>query len=324
MSSQSAQARIDRDVVLVRREARYVITLVGEDESVRHNPNGNLNVVAIIGPGEYKGVSYPKALLMEAGIGKTRPYHRARPREDVGNISYRMPLCGVDAVTYTRISDVLFDLLQRITNERVGAYKWGPHHPFLLRIKPKRFTPTTGLQTTVAFKEKLRGCRFSFAKRDSWALADIYWLQLNRMNGKIAKWITKTLRLHEANADLSRTKSGRWLGEQFQKACPLVGQGHLQPYVLIDALRRLPKGRQYPHYSQLCQLISTVAPDWRGGLTSEQVLATKTASNPGRRLAGICLRDTSGLDRRYDHKDHVTFELFPYSWKRKDSIKRPA
>jgi hypothetical protein len=321
--------KVAADVERIRAHAAIVLELKGS-RVIRHdNPNPTLSILAVVGPGSYKGVTFPDAVLLEIGLGRGVPYHAARvPRKlrkkcDTSTLAQRWPVCQLDVRHYYRLSPMIFQILQEVTDRRVSTWKCGVDNPFIIRSPRTWYTKRNGLALEQTFRAFPRGCRFSVSKRDWPMLADIYWAQLNAVvNGQRARFIDKLLSGYKAGSGLERGRYGRWLREELQTRCPRKGVRLVQPYVLVDLLHHLPHGNKNRHYQHLAQVIGDVT-GWSGGPTPEQDLAGRTCPNPPRRLEDIRLRDISGLRSQDESKDHVVIELFPTEGQRKEEEHRP-
>lgn len=69
-----------RDVRLVKSVAKHLffVSEHGVVTGYRTEPSHTLDIIAVIGPGEYRGISFREMVLLEIGYGRSRPYRTAR------------------------------------------------------------------------------------------------------------------------------------------------------------------------------------------------------------------------------------------------------
>ena len=67
---------VDRDVECVKKNARHIFEICSGNVNYAKNTAGLLNIIAIIGPGEFSGQRFERALLCEIGLGGKVPYQR--------------------------------------------------------------------------------------------------------------------------------------------------------------------------------------------------------------------------------------------------------
>ena len=308
---------IARDAKRVRQHAAVVLEVLPDGVREHFNPKPSLNILAVIGPGRFGPTQFPHAVLLEVGLGRGIPYHEARNGRwhDA-----RYPLCQLSRESYAQLSGRIFQILQQLTNERVAGWKCGPDNPFILPTMRAYFTQRGGL--TLGYNGKStylavpRGARFSVARRDEHILADVYWLQFNGQDRhlRFARFIDKLMSQYRGVRGFTKRKHVRWLIEELKARCPKDSHRTWQPYLLVELVtahnhggKRLRPIRFQPH---LAEVIADIT-GWEGGETPEQRLARAVCVHPKERLAGLQLRDISGLRPQDAAKDHVVFEMFP-------------
>ena len=311
---------IARDAERVRQHAVVVLEMLPDGVREHFNPRPSLNVLAVIGPGQSGRMHFPSAVLLEVGLGKGIPYHEACNGRWHGA---RYPLCHLSCEDYARLSARIFQILQQITNARVAQWKCGPDNPFFLKGKVKNsyFTKRGGLSLSDSAYVIPGGARFSVAKCNKDMLRDVYWLQLHshEMHLGFARFIDKLLSQYRS---FIKRKHVQWLIEEFKMRCPKDSKRTWQPYMLVELLATQSfkrAQRKIRFNQQLAEIIAKIT-GWTGGETAEHELARTACPRPESRLAGIQLRDISGLRPQDAHKDHVVFEIFYRNERKEASI----
>lgn len=122
---------IARDVLNVKKYAAIVLEIEEGVMRFSRNENPRLNVIAVVGPGKFLDKEYKEAVLLEIGIGKSRPYHIPAFKKEKGPwISKRKKWFSLTEHQYRVIAPKIFSILGLLTNERVGNWKCGPNNPF--------------------------------------------------------------------------------------------------------------------------------------------------------------------------------------------------
>jgi len=303
-----------KDVETVRKEARFVFDICSPRLEIFPNPSGRLGVIAVVGPSEFGGRTYRETDLCEVGIGVSRPYHRSgKPMQllqlgEKTEIPRRRKWFTLSKAQYLAVAPALFELLQRLTIEKVFSWKHGffSDDPYLVRTERNYWSRhQRKFFHLVTWKPQPSGVRFSVSKKDKLLLSDIYWVEFDspmakrRLSG-LAKYIDLLASPYKkgfqrrfstlkgvAEAEISLT----WLRRR-------------APYLLPEILRFIPKGEKNPFWSCYAELLNYK------GETDERELANSALANSEDRLNGVLLRVTTGLDTK---RDYIVFEVSPLS-----------
>jgi hypothetical protein len=176
------------DVTFVLKEARFVIRFNTNSSSwdFLENDSGRLNVIAAIGPGiglpstPVAGQQFEECLLLEVGIGRTRPYHAGRnfdgPERRRLWVKKRRKWFTLTDEQYQNVAPFVFTTIQYLTNKRVKGWEsptfWlKGRRTYYSRANKRTFVSET-------YREQERGARFSVSPLDEQLTADIYAAQL--------------------------------------------------------------------------------------------------------------------------------------------------
>lgn len=219
MAGITTREKILTDVDIVRKHAIVTIEIGDFPPEVRCCPDNRLPIIAVIGrpvvavkdlsPKRCRGVSqfletdlHP-AVLLEVGVGCSRPYHEAIGRNQtrpVSSISSRAKWFLLSMEQYKEVAPLVSENMDTYARERVSSWKNGPFSddPFL--IKTSRTWYSRGrkktLYTPLVKKAWPRGIRFSVATRDELLLGDVLRADLSYMQQSLtglAKFIDMRL-----------------------------------------------------------------------------------------------------------------------------------
>lgn len=161
---QNFDKKIRYDAELVMKESRFCLEIDerGRVISRNDNKNGKLNVISIVGPTENK--KFKKAVLLEVGISRTRPYHNTlflTARKKKFNLSVRQ---------YSAIRGAIFNIIKNCAEERICRWE-NPMRTIrtktcYLQRGRKKFTERN------RFKACPVGARFSISLKDEFLLND--------------------------------------------------------------------------------------------------------------------------------------------------------
>ncbi|NOY35725.1 MAG: hypothetical protein GXP44_02305 [bacterium] len=164
---------VSSDVALVKKSARVLVLIKYNGEiAVFNQEKWKLNVVAVVGPGTINGseMFFQEAVLLEIGIGPTRPYHDSRV---AGWLRKRRKWFFVSQEQYRLLRPIILKIIKDIATEKISDWKnltWTiPETKNHYSRKRKKF-----FQDSIRWRKYPTGTRFSVSKKDDLFLADIY------------------------------------------------------------------------------------------------------------------------------------------------------
>jgi len=165
---------VKKDVELVKKYARVLVLIKsGGEIFVSNQNNWKLDVIAVVGPGTINGngMFFQEAVLLEVGIGATRPYHNSCV--DKQWLNKRRKWFFVTTEQYQHLHPIIFQIIKKVSTGRVSGWEtltWtiGKTKLYYSRKKKKL------LQQGVQWAEYPKGVRFSVSKKDELLLADVY------------------------------------------------------------------------------------------------------------------------------------------------------
>lgn len=309
LSKKARIGLIERDVILTRRHAKMVLTVKEKTVKIEKNAAGRLGVIAVIGPGSSDELrnSFNEAVLLEVGIGKSRPYHEARGlnrKSGESNIPKRLKECWLTKEQYIVVAPFIFKTILELAKDKVEGWR-SSHHSFWTpdrrySKKKKKF------HCYWNFCDWPRGMRFSVSCLDSLILADVLFAE-RHVNRYISSKIGRHARLISlVFSDLYDRKISSVhpdlvcdLKEGMEKV-----PSHIRRYILDQVPERV---REY-WADDLAQIFKVPI----NGKHQEADLIESLKFTGGSRscINNMQLRVTTGIDAG---KDHVTFEVFPYT-----------
>ncbi len=309
-----------RDVARVRQHARAVITL-GQDTAPSFITNNHsvLDVVAVVGPTTYDGVSVPEAVLCEVGLRRTRPYARSERRGNGSPIRPYLSLIQprssrfmLSAWQYRLAAPTMFSLLDGWMREIVGRWLWGPGAVISVRRTYVRRSGSV-LETRRFLTMRPRGCRISVARKDHFLCADLlriemgdrYWREQLRGLAATVEMALKPLEsgYREPFVIDRRVEEARALLRARLETMPNYIMGMLPRF--LDWRRR--RGG-YRLLDQIAALIGDITGTRNGNPAWQERLAASALPGFQDRVGDIVVRDISSL-RSDDHKPYLVFEL---------------
>ncbi len=328
---------IEADVRRIRDHAAYVFTLNpnGKSFSLASNQGARLNVVAVIGPSIFEGSEIREAVLLEVGIGRTRPYSRSQGKNNgqkLSEIPRRRKCFSLSPKQYRFIAPALFGLLSKIAADKVAAWETPP----FFRAEIESFWFSTRRKRTLAnprTRAYPRGVWFTVLREDAFLASDLLWAErqnkiLNRILDGLVGFIGKRLspylgkrrrrgvKLKHGGRGKPRTVSG-WTGKKsFDK---LVGVRECQEAVarakLPDYLRRALatkfNARNLGH-PLLCLIISDIICPPPEKTKEERLLETALLPGPrGRIPRNLQVAMFKRLTPQGNSR--LIFELFPFA-----------
>jgi len=295
--------RIERDVLGSFQAAKVVFEITTENKVVVskiENRERLGGLLAVIGPAN----GYHRAVLLEIGIGPSRPYHDGRLPSGKW-IQRRRKLFSVSTEQYLAVAPYIFAFLRDETLRRIAGWKCGLQNPFLIPVKrvwwshhrKKLFEYTT-------FEPQPRGARFAVSKKDGVLLSDIFWAEQQCVQKKLeglARFIDKRLKRYRLNGGCRNFLKSKGVGDVKNA----MHSGYLSRHLLVSMLDFLPNKRRNIFFAEIAALIG-----WNGRKTKEQELIESILPEPAARVNGLQLRVITGLE---EGKDHIVLEVFSQS-----------
>ncbi|MDD5032677.1 MAG: hypothetical protein PHC85_00955 [Candidatus Pacebacteria bacterium] len=174
------------DVRILRKNASIVINIENNAEKpvLVENPNGRLNLIAVIGPSSFlwEGKEYcvDEAVLLEIGAERARPYILSKAKRGklkTKSLHGRNKRFFLSESQYKIAAPVLFDCIAKKATEKCSTRMragWKIH---------EKNTRWNKFRKNFEIKDKTKwrpnGSRFSVSKKDSLVLGDIFWAELN-------------------------------------------------------------------------------------------------------------------------------------------------
>lgn len=246
---------VSNDVALVKQEAAFVISFTGRSIPVfRENPEGRLNVTAVIGPGvglpgtPVAGSYFQEALLCEIGLSRTRPY---RPTNRFNR--RRRKWFSMTPEQYQEAGALIFLILQWCANKRIGGWKNRffflptPHLRWRKRIK--------SLTEYQRYQEQERGARFSVSVGDQFLLSDVYAVQLQ--NPQLVKQMSGLANVIDLRLNKHR-RGYRWDFEKLRAASDvrrIFRSSSLPNYLKVQMLEYLPDKKKNAFFYRLAEML---------------------------------------------------------------------
>jgi hypothetical protein len=314
---------VSQDVQRVKNQAAIVFEI--EEGKIRFSRNENplLDIIAVIGPGWYSETKFNEAILLEIGIGKSRPYHLARRPGNLrknGESSYLPPRrkwFSLSQEQYCQIAPIIFKTLKELSLEQIQGRECNSSNPF--------YAPTSRLywsrhQKSLFENENKIPCRphtrFAVSLQDQFLISDVYCAEINlnrplrNQLAGLANFIDLYLAPYKNGfkrsfLTLKRVKN---VQKRINHAW-FCRPSHLRLH-LLNFLSKKDKNPLWPY------LTSHLIP-WDGQPTAEIRLIERVLDNPQSRLGDIQLKVTTGLDGANDYRldpikrDHIVFAVYP-------------
>lgn len=200
VSKANIRKLVGSDVRTVAAEAQHLIW-VHKDEQGKYvvksdeNPEGKLSIIAVVGEGTLEGVTYPLVLLCEIGLRRGKPYQRSRTQIK------RRPWFSMTVEQYQAAAPRIFSILQKITDKRIGAWKFGNRkNPRHVTISLHRWSRRKrGMEIKKKQIGYLNSVRFSVLPKETLFTRDLYWaeaylnLDITRITQGLVFFIKKAL-----------------------------------------------------------------------------------------------------------------------------------
>lgn len=258
--------RSEQDVQAVVREAQHLLRLTSIGIEYRFNEFGKLPIIAIIGPGQCCQVNsdctVPEAVLCEIGLRHATPYAKSQFGRRRGCLPFLKPvylqqrkkLFCLSESQYLEVAPQAFRLMQRLTNEQVGARRsGGPSDPFYRANTELYVRRACGEIRDQTWKKPfVRGIRFHIDLRDELLVADLCRVALTYDQQGIhervglRKFIRRCLDGYSRRHSFSRFSRLKYAAVAFEA----IHRPSLARHQLVHVLEGL---RKYPHFEHLAQ-----------------------------------------------------------------------
>ena len=297
---------VARDVECVKENARHIFEICSDNVNYVNNPEGLLNIIAVIGPAEFSGQRFEKAVLCEIGLGGKVPYERLRASE-TKKVPRRNKEFLISEKQYQHVAALIFRLLQELVDGRaknlnnLSRFALSPRH-WLARGKKNP-------QITEVAVIACKGIKFSVDCRDIFLLADFYWAVFQKYARRV-QWVAKAIYYTarnfrwDLNRDFRTSVEFLWIQEFLETKLPLR-------FLRIAALEALPDGK-----ANLCFPYIAEALGWDGLPTKEWEICLSVLPNPFFRVGKIEISIAPGMKEelrkiKLKPRKYVIFRVFP-------------
>lgn len=244
--------RISLVTIEIDREAKITLSL--KEELL--NPLRLGGRISVIGP---SGV-LDESLLMEVGIGPSRPYNAGWMPADNSHKRWWFPerknFFEITEEQYRVVAPLIFCFIQFFADRRVSRWKCNHNNPYSVKImrrwwshRKKRF-----FNREEVVNVKL-ATRFSVSTKDNFILSDVFLAELGfneslRIKlGRLARFVDKRLKRcrseYKGKKDFCKLKASQDIREAADR---------LPNYHMIEMFNHLPYGRKNVFYRHLAKL----------------------------------------------------------------------
>lgn len=303
---------VKEDVERVMKYAAYVL-IIHEGEKSRveikksKSKKPRLSVIAVVGSGKFAGVSYERALLLEIGLGRGRPYQKVEFNAEKGGELSRRKWFSLTPEQYRAIAPHLFSLLKEIAEEQMAKWKNGPFYDVVV----KRVFFSRKLGEHIERRKTLsypRGVRFTASVADDFLVKDIYWAEMNlnkRVQVKMSRTASAVQHFLRPYFTKRPAKKDIWSVRAFKRAKYALTHSSLPRHLKVEMFFRHLRGYEHypgtrhPYWEELAELIH-----WDGDKSPKyRELALASLSGQKDRLCEIQLEVSR-------NSNYVVFEVF--------------
>lgn len=297
-----------RDVELARRISLVIIEINREAEIKVFLREELLNPlilggrISVIGPSG----ALDKVLLMEVGIGPTRPYHAGWMPSANGHkglwFRERKKFFEITEEQYRTVAPLIFCFIQFLADKRVSGWKCNHGNLYSVKMTRKwwshRKKRMYNRETNVNVKP---ATRFSVSTKDNFIVSDVFSAELDlnetlkfQLKG-LANFVDKLLKRYRSNEykgkkSFNKLKAAQYIQDAVDR---------LPNYHTIEMLKHLPLGEKNVFYRQLTELFK-----WNGvDKTVERKSADSVLPGSKKRFRTMQLRVVSVKN------DDVVFEV---------------
>lgn len=297
------------------------ITPAGVEEHV--NPDPGLRVIGVIGQGasghkNLCGQKFEKAVLMEIGISRGRPY--GATVTPIDSFDPEMPKTlarrrgeyfSITEEQYIQAAPYLWEHIQRIADERISRWKRGPKYPIKLPTQRTFMHALTHKirQYLFLWRPQPKGARFSVSKHDTYLIQDIFFAELS-CNPQFRRAVTGLAKfIHQVFSRLRYGASDKNLYALVEN----IKERGIPTRIIYEArsfalnnLRIIP-GYDAEEAIPLWKIFfeKLGLPDLE--ICPERALADGALPGAHERLGNVRLRVSTGIDA---NKNYVVFEVY--------------
>lgn len=261
--------------------------------------------IAVIGPGTVDDIHFERAILLEIGVGPSRPYKQGWISDGMDKkwFSERKKCFSISQDQYLACAPIIFKYLQKIADKRVAQWKCNLDNPFYISGTRKHWSHRgRKMYIDDVIRTKVPAVRFSVSTKDSLILSDIFLaeIEINESMKKslkgLAGFIDKRLKRNRENhyVDFSKLKAAEDIGKSLMR---------LPLYLKAEMLERFFGKRQDRNkiYNDLAELIG-----WDFEKTRERRSADVALPDINERIGDIQIAITSSFQ---EGKDYIVFEV---------------
>lgn len=298
-SARSLEYYIQNDADRMTNLAQVVLDIAPDGSVYEHRNLNGANILAVTGELALANRHYPRALLLEIGIGRGKPY------SDLYGISSRRHFVGITNDAYHRVAPHLFRIMQELSDVTVGNWK---------NTKTSLWLPTMhyrgkALSESGRYFAFERGKRFSISCDDILPLGDLCWSHLMTMHLRIMRFINLI------DGGLTRLRVGErkrfveWLSLELTKRMQTWG-----PYC-IASLKHAATKKQ--HKETISQLVQQAV----GDAEPVELVLARAANNSGAhlRIGEMHVYDATWRQPRVNMSVR-TFEVLPLRHKKQTTL----
>lgn len=302
--------KIVNDVELVRKTAVVVIEIDGQDDVVICENCSDFNsrlggTIAVIGPTRIDDLYFERAVLLEVGIGPSRPYKQGWISDGVNKrwFTERKKCFSITKGQYLVCAPIIFKYLQKIADKRVAQWKCNLDNPFFVpgtkkwwsHREKKMYVDKASIAITPA-------TRFSVSIEDGLILSDIFWAELEG-NATLKKYLKGLTGFIDKRLKRNRQEGYRDFSKLKAAEDARSALSRIPFYMKVEIMERFfeKTASRINTYNDLATMIG-----WDFSQTKERRLADAALPDCGQRVGEMQVRITGGLD---NGKDYIVFEV---------------
>ncbi|NQV08933.1 hypothetical protein HQ529_03720 [Candidatus Woesearchaeota archaeon] len=315
---------VEKDVNEVMRYATAIIVIApnNKDFKLIQNPYPRLGILAVIGPTdssdqkfrpkEISKLNFNKALLMEIGLGPSRPYHQAKGINKKKHQSYiikRRKWFSLTEQQYELIIPCLLDFIIEKSLERIKGWVLTGYQYFTVIKVKHRYGKTIQYKTR---KKYAKGTRFAVSSKDNLFIRDLISISKNNSWDKdqirgLYCFIEMKLRYFLKNKRklgfFKKSETAYEIKEEIRKIKP-----SLRGYILYKISKKLKS----PVYNDLVEIFGVREIDH---LPRKRKITPSflKISNDVRIEIAVPPKRVYEITKKRSTRDSITFEIFPHN-----------